>query len=117
MSPSASGIEAPTLPQVNEADVFGGELEVWLRHLAAENKAPRTLKRYSEDVRQCHRFLAYQGMPTNVEHVTREHLESWMVWLLQHWTPVSAESRYKGIQQFFRWATDEGVLPQNPVRL
>ena len=114
-SPSATRIEQPSPRPVNDAEVFGGELAVWLRHLAAENKMPRTRGRYAEDVRQLYRFLSEQGMPTQIEHVTREHLESWIVWLLERWSSVTAESRYKGIQQFFRWAHEEGLIEQNPM--
>ena len=102
--PSTASIDQPEPPVVSDAKVFDGELLIWLRHLAAENKMPRTLKRYADDARQLHRFLRAEGMPTKVEHVRREHLESWMVRLLDRWSAVTAESRYKGVQQFFRWA-------------
>jgi hypothetical protein len=45
------------------------------RHLAAENKAPRTLKAYSEAVSRLHDFLSAAGMPTAVTSITREHVE------------------------------------------
>jgi site-specific recombinase XerD len=114
-SPSAPSIEQHTLPVVGDEEVFDGELAVWLRHLKAENKAARTLGRYADDVRQLDRFVRAQGMPTQIEHMTREHLESWIVWLLERWSPVTAESRYKGIQQFFRWAHEEGLIDANPM--
>lgn len=43
-------IEAPLPAAVNDDELFDGEVVVWRRALAAENKVPRTLGRYADDV-------------------------------------------------------------------
>jgi hypothetical protein len=48
------------------------------RHLAAENKAPRTAQAYTEGVSRLHEFLVAQGMPVQVAGITREHVESFL---------------------------------------
>ena len=108
-------IEAPLTAAVNDDALFGGELVVWLRHLAAENKAPRTLKRYADDVRQFDRYLRARGVAPQAEDTSREQVQDWITWLLERWSPVTAESRYKGVQQFFRWAVEEELIDESPM--
>jgi hypothetical protein len=38
-------------------------------------------------------FLADRGMPTAVEHLTREHIEAWVESILARWTPGTAYAR------------------------
>jgi len=85
------------------------------RHLAAENKAPRTLKAYGEAVTRLHDFLTATGMPTAVASITREHIESFMADQLARLRAASARSRYASLRQFFRWCQDEGEIPSSPM--
>ncbi len=47
-------------------------------------------------------FLAEHGMPTTVDGVRREHVEAFIEGQLARWTPSTAASRYRYVQQFFR---------------
>ena len=85
------------------------------RHLAAENKAPRTLQAYSEGVTRLHEYLIAQGMPTAVENLTRDHVEAFLADQLARLKPSSARSRYASIRQFFRWLKDEGEIQESPM--
>ena len=111
----ATRIEQPPATSVNVPDVFDGELAAFLRHLAAENKAPRTAENYRDATRQLYTFLRDQGMPTQIEHVKREHIESFIADLLERWSALNAETRFKGIQQFFKWASSEHIIGANPM--
>jgi site-specific recombinase XerD len=85
------------------------------RHLAAENKAPRTAQAYSEGVTRLHEYLVAQGMPISVSSITREHVESFIADQLTRLKPTSARSRYASLRQFFRWAVEEGEVTSSPM--
>lgn len=85
------------------------------RHLLAANKAPRTIETYGDAVRLLEAFLAAQGMPLNVAALSREHIESFIADTLSHSAPSTASIRYRALQQFFKWAVDEGEIPVSPM--
>ena len=90
--------------------------ESFLRHLAAENKSASTLLTYGRAVEQLGEYLAAQGMPTDVATINREHVESFLVSLHEAgWKPASVANRYRSLQQFFRWLTDEGEIKASPM--
>lgn len=87
----------------------------YLRHLRAGNKSPATVDGYRITVERFLAFAAAQGMPTQVAHVAREHVEAFLEDQLAHHAPATAETRYRGLRQFFRWAADEGEIPHSPM--
>ncbi len=54
-------------------------------------------------------------MPTDVTSITREHIESFVVHLLDTRSPATALNRYKALQQYFRWLDDEGEITNSPM--
>jgi site-specific recombinase XerD len=111
-----------TLPQVTGTRVAEGTsptalelLPSFRRHLAAENKAPRTAKAYAEGVTRLHEYLAEQGMPTQVASITREHVEAFLADQLARLKATSARSRYASCRQFFRWLQEEGEITESPM--
>ncbi len=48
------------------------------RHLLAENRSPQTIKSYLDSIRIFALFLNGNGMPTNPEEISREHVESFI---------------------------------------
>ena len=85
------------------------------RSLLAENKAPRTLETYLESVQQFARYLESQGMPQEITHVRREHVEAFVASLLERFKPATASNRYRGLQSFFKWAQEEGEIQLTPM--
>ncbi len=51
-------------------------VESWRHSLRVANKAPRTIKGYTEAAHKFGEFLDAQGMPLQVSHIRREHIES-----------------------------------------
>jgi site-specific recombinase XerD len=86
----------------------------WLLHLAAENKSPRTLQSYGESFARFTAFLEEHGMPTGIEDIRRDHVAAWIADLLERYAPATASVRFRGLQQFFRWAEDEGEVERSP---
>jgi len=53
-------------------------------------------------------FLVEQGMPTAVGDITRVHVETFIADEMRRWTPTTAATRYRSLQQFFRWLVEDG---------
>lgn len=85
------------------------------RTLLAENKAPKTIRTYLGAVRQLADYLVAQGMPTEPEHISREHVEGYIGYLLKHWKPATASNRFRALQVFFKWLVEEGEVKVSPM--
>ena len=87
----------------------------WRRHLRAANVAPATIETYLISVERLRALLEANGHPTQVAKIRQEHLEAFFADLLERWKPATAANRFRGLQQFFRWLTEEGELKKNPM--
>jgi site-specific recombinase XerD len=85
------------------------------RHLRASNAAPRTIQSYLEACDQFHSFLVEHGMPTAPAKITREHIETYLEDVLARWKATTALSRFKSLQQLFKWLLDEGEIQHSPM--
>jgi site-specific recombinase XerD len=96
-----------------------GEITVlltsWRLHLEAANLSPRTIRAYTDDAMLLANFLAEHGMPTAVRGITREHVEAFIVAELERTAPSSAATRYRSIQQLFKWLDEEGEIDASPM--
>lgn len=54
-------------------------------------------------------------MPQAVSSIRSEHLESFIADLLARWKPNTANNRYRGLQQFFKWCEEEGEVKESPM--
>jgi len=101
-------------PQVNG---LSADIASFSRHLRAENKSPKTVVTYTEAVTQFANFLSASGMPSVLSNIHREHVEHFMEHLLSKFSASTANNRFRGLQQFFKWAVGEGeVRPDaNPM--
>lgn len=85
------------------------------RTLLAENKSPRTVRRYTDDVRFFDDWLTNVGMPRVAAHITREHIEAHIADMVQRWKPATAATRYRSLRSFFAWCVNEGELRESPM--
>lgn len=96
-----------------------GEITVllpsWRLHLEAANLSPRTIRAYTDDGAMFARFLAEKGMPTAADSISREHVEAFMASELERTAPASAATRYRSLQQLFKWLDDEGEVTVSPM--
>ena len=90
-------------------------LASWTRHLRAENLSPATVVTYTQSVSRLAEFLEARGMPLEVGHIRREHIEAFLEDLLARFKPATAANRYSGLQAFFRWLVDEGEIRESPM--
>lgn len=85
------------------------------RALLARNASPRTIQTYVESLKLLSAFLTEQGMPIEVEHIRREHLEAFVVDQLARHKPSTASIRYRALQAFFTWCVGEDELRVSPM--
>ncbi len=83
--------------------------------LRARNRSPKTIKSYVEAVRLFREFLVRMGMPTEIDKITREHVEAFIAEQLERWRPKTAHVRYGDLRQFFRWAVEDGEITASPM--
>jgi site-specific recombinase XerD len=84
--------------------------------LRAANKAQRTLDVYLDSLRQFDSYLHSIGAPRTAANITREHVEMFEVSLQERGLkPATVSVRYRALQQFFKWATEEREIPANPM--
>jgi site-specific recombinase XerD len=87
----------------------------FLRHLRAQNKSPQTITAYGYAVSGLAAFLAERGMPANIASVHREHVEAYLVDLLERRSPATTNNRYRGLSRFFAWAIEDGEIQASPM--
>jgi site-specific recombinase XerD len=83
--------------------------------LRAQNKSPRTITGYLEGVRLLDDYLRAAGMPRAVLSIRREHVEAFIADQVARWRPSTARTRYRSVQQLFRWLVAEGELRRSPM--
>ena len=101
-----------------EAGPFAADIGSFALHLAAEGKAPSTIRNYTEAVRWfAGEHLLRQTCKTSWEQVDTDDVRRWMVHLLGSCSDVYANGQYRGLQQFFKWLAAENDLPDPMERL
>jgi site-specific recombinase XerD len=117
--PRAALREANTMPaKLREATELGTVqvlISSWERSLRAGNKAPKTIRVYGDSARQFEVFAREKFGITAVDRITRETVKSFIADQLTRHKPTTASIRYRCLQQFFKWAVDEGEIRSNPM--
>ena len=90
-------------PKLLDAGGFQPEISSFQLHLAAEGKAAKTVRTYTEAVRWfAAAHLRRQASCTRWEQVSRQDVQRWIVWLLERYSSAYASNQYRALQQFFR---------------
>jgi site-specific recombinase XerD len=106
--------ESVTGSSIAQGDILVN-VDSFARHLRAENLSPKTIETYLDSARQLAGDLGEQGMPGDVAKIRREHVESFIAYLLERWKPATANNRYRGLQSFFKWLDEEGEIRESPM--
>jgi site-specific recombinase XerD len=83
--------------------------------LRARNRSPMTTQSYVRTVGMFRDYLVGVGMPTEVDRITREHVEAFVADQLRRWKPKTAQVRYGDLRQFFKWALEDGEITTTPM--
>ena len=90
-------------------------LPSWQRSLRAARRSPRTVQSYTEAAEQLADFLVRRGMPTAVDSIAREHVESFIEDLDTRFKPATVGVRFRSLQQLFKWMLEEGEITSDPM--
>jgi len=99
-------------PKQLDAGIFQAEINSFALRLAAEGKAAKTIRTYTEAVQ----WFAATGLSGRAgrgswEQVTSRDVQRWMAWLLGRYSAAYASNQYRALQQFFKWLAAEDELP------
>lgn len=83
--------------------------------LRARNRSPKTIKGYTQSTMLFRDYLVRVGMPTQVDRITREHVESFVADQAERWKPTTARVRYADVRQFFKWCVEDGEITASPM--
>ena len=99
-------------PKQLDAGGFQPEISSVGLHLAAEGKAEKTVRTYTEAVQWfAGEHLLTQAAGGAWEQVTRQDVQRWIVWLLDRYSSAYASNQYRALQQFFKWLAAEEEIP------
>jgi site-specific recombinase XerD len=96
-------------------------------HLRAKNRSPKTIHSYRLAVVQLVLFL--QGhlgerldedevdavLASQTAEISKADVEAFLAHFLETRSSSTARQRYASLAQFFKWAADEGEIPDNPM--
>jgi integrase/recombinase XerD len=99
-------------PKQLDAGCFQPEISSFRLYLAAEGKAARTVRTYTEAVAwfAAVRLLTQAGR-TGWEQVGKQDVQQWMVWLLDRYSAAYASNQFRALQQFLKWLAAEEEIP------
>jgi len=93
----------------------------WRLWLRAHNKSPETIRTYLAAVRHFVNFLESppdtldadvaallkEHPATDAQDIHPVHVQAFIAWVLENNKDATANNRYRGLQQWFRWMTSE----------
>src|SRR5450755_4841382 len=99
-------------PKQLDAGGLQPEISLFLLHLAAEGKAARTVRTYTEAVQwfAAGRLRREPGR-TSWAEVSKHDVQEWIAWLLGRYSAAYASNQFRALQQFFKWLAAEDEIP------
>jgi site-specific recombinase XerD len=91
------------------------EIEAFGHSLQARNRSPKTIRAYLEAGHLLEAFLTAQGRPTEPEKIRRADVEAFITDQLGQWTASTAATRYRCLQQLFKFLVIDEVIPVSPM--
>jgi site-specific recombinase XerD len=104
----------PRFRQPKQLDAGGLQPEIssFRLHLAAEGKASKTVRTYTEAVQWlAAAYLCREVGSVGWEEVRRQDLREWIVWLLDRYSAAYASNQFRALRQFFKWLAEEEEIP------
>jgi site-specific recombinase XerD len=93
------------------AGVLAAEIDAFRLYLAAEGKAPGTVRNYTSAVRWfAGGWLCLTTSKSSWAQVEAGDVERWMEWLLGRYSRSYARSQYVSLRQFFTWLSHQRQL-------
>lgn len=88
----------------------------WRTDLKAAGKSEKTIRNYLDAARQLDAFCRSNGMPVDPAVIRREHIAAFLADLRERTSASTEATRFRGLQQLFRWLHDDmGEIESNPM--
>ncbi len=87
----------------------------WKRSLRARNRAEATIVNYTAAAQCLADWLVESDLPSGVEAIEPKHIDAFTADQLNRLSSSTAATRYRFLQQFFKWATAEGEIESSPM--
>jgi site-specific recombinase XerD len=95
-----------------DAGPFTADVASFRLHLAAENKAPGTIRIYTEaPLWFAVAYLLGETEKSRWEQVDAQDVQLWVTWLLGGYSEAYARQQYRALRQFFLWLAAEEEIP------
>jgi site-specific recombinase XerC len=94
---------------------LGSFIDEWTQALRSEGKSQRTVEKYLESMVQFIVFLRQHGMPEQVGSIRREHVEAFIVDLIERHSKGTAVTRFQSLRQMFNYLVEEGEAGTHPM--
>jgi site-specific recombinase XerD len=102
-------LASTTVTRANVNDAYVRSFE---RHLRAKNLSPRTIVNYADAIRA----LRVHTVEDDLADETPDTLQGFFAAQTASRSATTAAIRFRALQQFYKWATDEELCPDNPMR-
>jgi site-specific recombinase XerD len=102
-------------PETDIDPELTAEVAAWARSLRAKNRSAKTIKGYLETADLLADFLVAHGRPTAPAEIRRADVEAFITDQLERWSPSTAATRYRCVQQLFKYLVDVEVLDRSPM--
>jgi site-specific recombinase XerD len=96
------------------ASPLGTLIESWVLALQARNVSVSTISVYRKSAELLVAHIAADGV-TGPEQVEKRHVERFIAHLAETRSASTASVRYRALQQWFAWMTDEEEITANPM--
>jgi len=97
------------------ADLLTPLIPSFERSLRARRRSPRTIRAYGDAARMFTEYQAEAGRTLDPDRVKRGDVEDFIGAQLDQWSPSTAATRFRCLQQFWRWVVDEGEAQVSPM--
>lgn len=96
-------------------DDLGLLVAMFRKSLAARNRSRKTISAYVGTVEIFNDWALANDHPTDPAKVRRGDVEEFIVDQLERWTASTAASRFRCLQQWFKWLVEEKVIDRSPM--
>jgi site-specific recombinase XerD len=88
----------------------------WYRALKAQNKSDNTARIYMYAVRQLGDWALAQPEPLDASDITPDHINAFMVELINKTSAANGHTNYRALRTFFKWLVDvEEEIDRSPM--
>jgi len=115
-SPSGHQIDTPSDTLLGPTASLSAAINTWEEFLTEEGRSIHTVKAFTADLKLLAKYI---GSGQSLNAIGTHDLKNFLNWMLNHrnvpCSPKTYARRVTSIKSFFRWLTENGILPNDPA--